>query len=941
MPKIHSVFISSTTEDLKPYREAARDAAIAAGFHPVMMEYWTSTGRPSLPECLRKVSDCDVVVAIVAHRYGWEPPDQPAGDKKSITWLECEHAESEGKLVLGFLVDKDCPWPPEFREEQRILDAMHEGKATPALFEEVNRNVARLGQFKQWLNRNLRPTFCSPEDLRGKVDSALRDWRKQPRKAKPRAKPAPAADPRKYLEHLRERYSRIDIRGLVVGTGQAHSFPIDELYIPLMTTGELGPRGESAPRQPASLEEALAHPRLTITGDPGTGKTTFLNHLAFGMSGDLLRGHQGPLPILIRIAELAEHVRTCRDRREGHTTAHAPGWLTHYLAAQSAQFGWGLNEAFFKRSLQSGAATILLDGLDEAPGREERESLARLLEAATQAYKECRFVVTTRPLAYEGLAVLQGFTKTTIAPLEPEAIDTFLQHWCRGLFPDRPQAAASHLAELSAALRAVAEIRRMARNPLMLTALAVVHWNERRLPEQRADLYKSILTWMARSHEQKPGRMKADRCLTLLQQLALAMQTAPEGRLKQIGKGRAASALEPYFTEVAEPDRLRRAGDFLEQEEIESGIIVSRGHEIAFRHLTFQEYLAAKAIGGMNDEPQRKLLLAEGAVYQTEWREVALLLGGVLYEQGLDRVNGLVSAILTDLGDGQSLARQARCAGLLGAMVRDLQPLNYKPADPRYQQVMDAVLGIFDAKQAAAIEFSVRLEAAEALGQAGDPRLHPHNPDNWIPIEAGEFRMGEQQVKVSLGAYRIGRYPVTVEEYRRFVEDDGYQAERWWSAGGFGKFKGPEKWDEQLLHPNWPVTWVSWYEAAAYCAWAGGRLPSEAEWERAARGVAGRRYPWGDPEPDEARANFDMKVGKPTPVGLYPAGATPEGIADMAGNVWEWTDDWYDEAKTVRVLRGGAFDDYARLLRASSRGWVVPDSRFYVIGFRCVREVVP
>src|SRR5207253_5597140 len=115
-----------------------------------------------------------------------------------------------------------------------------------------------------------------------------------------------------------------------------------------------------------------------------------------------------------------------------------------------------------------------------------------------------------------------------------------LTNWSRALFPDDAGGAERHRQELSGALRAVPEIRRMARNPVMLTALAVVHWNERRLPEQRADLYESIVTWLARAREQRPGRESVERCLTLLQHLALAMQNHRKGRRVKIEKGWAA-----------------------------------------------------------------------------------------------------------------------------------------------------------------------------------------------------------------------------------------------------------------------------------------------------------------------------------------------------------------------------------------------------------------
>jgi formylglycine-generating enzyme required for sulfatase activity len=298
-------------------------------------------------------------------------------------------------------------------------------------------------------------------------------------------------------------------------------------------------------------------------------------------------------------------------------------------------------------------------------------------------------------------------------------------------------------------------------------------------------------------------------------------------------------------------------------------------------------------------------------------------------------------------------------------MLRDLQPYRFSPTDERYQAVLGSVLEVFAPDAAAEIGFRVRLEAAEALGQSGDPRL---TLENWVEIEAGEFWIGaqsndtsgrnydsasqdgEQPVhQVQLAEYKIGRFPVTVADYARFVEGGGYDDSRCWQFGGFGQQAEPEDWEEQILHPNRPVVGVSWYEASAYCAWAGLRLPTEAEWERAARGIDGRKYPWGNSEPDISKANHAASgPGCPTPVGLYPAGAASEGTLDLAGNVWEWISDWYapyvegpsenpNGAATgqARVLRGGSWSNGS--LRAAERRAIQPSSRNATSGFRCVR----
>ncbi len=240
--------------------------------------------------------------------------------------------------------------------------------------------------------------------------------------------------------------------------------------------------------------------------------------------------------------------------------------------------------------------------------------------------------------------------------------------------------------------------------------------------------------------------------------------------------------------------------------------------------------------------------------------------------------------------------------------------------------------------------------------------LHLDSGD-WVELEAKKLFMmgsddsGEDDEKpahpVTLSPYRIGRYPVTNEDYSLYVQEVGKRPPRSWEEGEL-----PEG---QLRHP---VVGVSYRDAEAYCTWltrqlnqkgfAGtARLPTEAEWEFAARGREGREYPWRDGEPNEERANYGGNVGCTTPVDGYPEGATPEGVYDLAGNVWEWCRDWYasgykaDSNETLhdpegpgtgtsRVVRGGSFGVISGALRGAFRNDLDPEGQGYRVGFRVV-----
>lgn len=260
------------------------------------------------------------------------------------------------------------------------------------------------------------------------------------------------------------------------------------------------------------------------------------------------------------------------------------------------------------------------------------------------------------------------------------------------------------------------------------------------------------------------------------------------------------------------------------------------------------------------------------------------------------------------------------------------------------------------------------VEAPAVHRARGRRNLFDLSSDAWVDIPSGDFLMGAQSGqpdepgfdkqahddespirRVTLSPFRLARYPVTNGEYAVYVEETGKEPPTHWEAGRIP--------DGKVDHP---VVEVSWTDAVAFARWLSKktseedeetiRLPTEAQWEFAARGSEGRRFPWGSDEPDDQRANFDGQVGDTTPVGSYPDSVTPEGVHDLAGNVLEWCGDFFGPypsepepdptgpaSGSSRVLRGGSFGFSQGFLRAASRFHLPPGSRGGLVGFRlCV-----
>jgi len=184
------------------------------------------------------------------------------------------------------------------------------------------------------------------------------------------------------------------------------------------------------------------------------------------------------------------------------------------------------------------------------------------------------------------------------------------------------------------------------------------------------------------------------------------------------------------------------------------------------------------------------------------------------------------------------------------------------------------------------------------------------------------------------GNFYIGKYEVTNQEYMEFVRERSYRSPKFANNPNFN----------QLTQP---VVGVSWYDAVAYCNWLSQNddeisyaLPTEEEWKLAAYGTGQREYPWGEAPPSALLANFDNPTGKPARVASYPNGATPEGVFNMGGNVWEWCNTWTDFTQYDRVIRGGSWKSTADLMRLALRAGERPDNNHRNdVGFRVIRAL--
>lgn len=767
---------------------------------------------------------------------------------------------------------------------------------------------------------------------------------------------------------------------------------------------------EAKTRPLPALEAAGINASLVLLGDPGSGKSTFVMHLAHCLAAhradpvggwlDHLAGWPEPaaVPIVVVLRDVA---RWYAARVAEFEAAHKPkpqatpgllwDFISERLAAQKLEFA----AEPLRQALERGKALVLYDGLDEIAGRVRASTVRDVVAAFAGRYGRSRHLVTCRMLSYQQGKdwKLPDFPTVELAPFDAEKIGSFVAAWYAELAAQgtvHQEDVAGHVRSLNEAL-CRPDLWRLAPNPLLLTVMALVHTHKGRLPDARALLYEETVDILLWRWEQIKAGGTADETPQLRQLLLQANRGDVD--LKRIlwrlafeahGQGGARDDGEK-LADIGELRLLKElsglcCGDLgwaqqvVEAMKLRAGLLVERQGEVfTFPHRTFQEYLAGAHLATQADFARRAAgLVVEGA----HWREVITLAAGKLvYLSGdLDKPLALTAELCPGKAYDTDLAwRKAWLAGDVLVEMGAGRAQDTELGRELLARVRDRLAELLTFGRLGAVE---RARAGDTLGRLGDPRpgvaLRPDGlPDiAWCEVPAGEFIMGNtqqtddmaydneapQHAAIIREPYRISKYPITNAQFEAFVQDGGY-TDRWrqcWTRAGWrwkGNRSAPDRHGGVYDLPNHPAVMITWYEAAAFCSWLGEKLglavtlPSEAQWEEAARGVDDRTYPWGEQITPE-HANYDQTgIGTTSAVGIFPKGASPCDALDMSGNVWEWCrTKWQKyyrgrpdedlEGSDTRVLRGGAFVGLAWDVRCAYRLGELPLSRNWNVGFR-------
>jgi len=752
---------------------------------------------------------------------------------------------------------------------------------------------------------------------------------------------------------------------------------------------------------------AALQDRLVLLGKPGGGKSTFVKHLALCLAGEQIDAwtreanlaslegwtHGALTPIYV---ELRRFIRSEYFPDNGLPDA---SHLWSYIKAEILGEELAAYAPDLAHDLEEGRALLILDGLDEVPYAEgklkaRQSQLQRLASAIYDRYGKSRVMVASRPYAYEGWK-LPGFITTEVADLnDRERLKLASQLYrVSGLEAEEAAEKAAHLNIELKGRRIDPQLRD---RPLFLTQMAAVYLkNAGTLPTRRGTLYRlTIELLLDRWVNVKPdslslpeilGGASIDDLFSRLAALAYDVHraSADQHAIPEITEEQLYKYLKPIGRRVA--------ADLITYLSENAGVLVCPGQNeqrdvFQFAHRTFQEYLAAVQLVTLCDEQQsfelvRMLIESVPGM----WREVAIMVGDVLADASRDSD---LWDLLDDLLEDNVLVAISKetprwWSVWLAGEIANEQGFHLRERLRKGEKAVRDSLVEWQVKLImldGALPVQERAACGRVLARLGDPRrgvgLRSDGlPDiDWVDIPAGIFLMGSDKAQdpdtfpdevplqpVDLPAFRISRYPITNTQFAAFVVSlDGYTNPIWWTQAGLewkGNRSAPDEYEElDYRLPNHPRVCVTWYEAYAFCRWLGmkfdvdARMPTEEEWEKAARGTDGRFYPYGN-EFDPTKANtYDTGIRQPNAVGMFPNGASPYGVLEMSGNVWEWCltkrrqsylDPPDDDPEGVesRVLRGGGYASDYFLGRCAARNSYVPEIGLWKHGFRVMQRM--
>lgn len=713
---------------------------------------------------------------------------------------------------------------------------------------------------------------------------------------------------------------------------------------------------------------------LVILGDPGSGKTTLLKYILVmliqGRGREKLGLDTDIIPFFAPLRELKD-----LDRET----------LVDFVTRVCLLDQFSVSKEAVEKLLEQGNGVILLDGLDEVADETARIRTCKWIDKARKRFSRTRFVVTSRFAGYLGKSRLEGnCLELSIQDFTDDEIETFLIGWFETVesllhpgpdenrWKEKGRQTALMLVER---INKSGHIQKLAVNPLMLQIIALVHWDRgAELPQRRVELYDECTTVLLEKWDMAKGldvMLTAREAKRILQPLALWLHGEDERRsapMKRIIHG-VRNSLEKMGKAEIDPEALLlnirdRSGIFMGFSESEYG----------FTHLSFQEFLAAEHIRNME---KVEILIAKYG--QRWWKEVTRLYlaldnPSVIEEFMLSLIP--TDGFRTDIGlalDGLNdsiekpfvpFTRALKNKKLnISARCNAVRALKQIGGPSVIQALRNAAAGKDDILSLTAYEALELMNAANGIKRPvvkdiPGKIISPTDETTMVLIPAGTFLYGSReddktansnekpQRVVDLPAFYMDVYPVTNTQYCNFLNataSDEKKLTEWIDLKGsyqkeqcrINKQKG-----NYLIEKGYekhPVIYVSWHGADAYSGWAGKRLPTEQEWEKAARGTDGFIYPWGDKFDKKLCNSHESGLGGTSLVDRFPEGKSRYGCFDMAGNVWEWTDSRYGEKEEWLVLRGGAWFNAAYDCRCAVRGSFHPLGRGVNVGFRCAR----